>query len=323
MSEQPTLTIAVCTRDRPMDVERCVRSIVTAQWPNGTLAAEVIIVDDGRLPAGDVKALERLVTDRGYTFRYVQQVGAHGLIHARVSAIREAAADVLLFLDDDVEIASDYLVLLVHWYRDHPELVGIGGTDVLMGEVPVLRRWFERVFLQDSGAPGELSASGFSGSVTRWGQQRRPFPSAFLSGCNMSFRRAALSSVVAVSWLQGYGLGEDLYLSFVASARGQLWVDPALRVWHHRSRASRTEDGMLSYFTIVNPYRLLRLRNEGWMNLAALSWTIVGVLLKDAVRPSRWRRFPAYVRGIRDAVRDVIHAPPAGQSQATGHPHSR
>jgi len=239
-------------------------------------------------------------------FTYLRNAAQHGLIHGRMTAIRNAISDVLLFLDDDVEIDPDYLRLLVKWYREHPETVGLGGVDTLTRMLPPVRRLLARLFFQDSGHPGRLSPSGFSGSMARWGSHREPFRTEFLSGCNMSFRREALRAVRHLPWLDGYSLGEDLYLSLVAAGHGPLWVDPGLRVRHHRSSASRMTDSFVSHSTVVNIYHLLQVRKAPRGSYVALAWTAVGLILKDAVRPSRWRLLPGYLMGLRMIVRDLL-----------------
>lgn len=300
-----SLTIALCTLNREADLERCVQSIIAANPPDDSVAIEVLVIDDGCLPEIFLRKLERAVSCDGRAFGYLRNRAQHGLMQSRLTAIRNAVSDVLLFLDDDVEIDPDYLRLLVAWYREHPETAGVGGVDLLTRELPTIRRLFARLFLQDSGLPGRLSPSGFSRSMARWESQRFPFTTEFLSGCNMSFRREVLQGVTFLPWLEGYSLGEDLYLSLVAAERGPLWVNPALRVWHHRSPASRTSDRALSYVAVANPYHLLRLRKAGRWGYLALIWTTIGLILRDAVRPSRWRLVPGYCRGLREIARGL------------------
>jgi glycosyltransferase involved in cell wall biosynthesis len=301
------LTIAVCTRDRPADLERCVRSIVAAESPED-VKLTVLIIDDGDLPRALIRELERMVRALGHAFTHVRQRGPHGLIHGRVTAVERAADDVILFLDDDVEIEPAYLRRLTRCYLDHPEAAGVGGVDTLAGTLPPLKALFARVFLLDSGDSRKLSSSGFSWSMYRWGREQGIFRTEVLSGCNMSFRRFALQTLTAVPWLQGYSLGEDAYLSLVAAGHGPLWVDPTLRVRHHRSVTSRMAGDALAHVTIVSAYQLLRARSAGWWNYAALLWTILGLVLKDAIRPNHWGNLAGDVRGVRDVIDDLSTA---------------
>lgn len=309
------LTIAVCTRDRPTDLERCVRSIVAAESPDaGKLT--VMIVDDGDLSQTLVRELERVVKARGHDFTYVRQGMPHGLIHARVTAVGSAVGDVILFLDDDVEIEPAYLRLLTRCYLDHPDAAGIGGVDALAGTLPPLGALFARVFLLDSGDPRRLSASGFSWSMYRWAWEQRPFRTEGLSGCNMSFRLRALQTLAPVSWLEGYSLGEDTYLSFVAAGHGPLWIDPMLRVRHHRSNMPRMAGDALAYFTIVNAYHLLRVRKASWGSYVALLWTTSGLVLKEMIRPDHWRNIPGQLKGVRYIMRNLSSTGSSGHIRA-------
>jgi GT2 family glycosyltransferase len=299
------LTIAVCTRDRPADLARCLRSVTRARFPRAAGFVHVLVVDDGALAAPDVEALGALVGPWGARFAYARVAGARGLFGARLAARDAAEGEVILFLDDDVEIGTEYLTRLVARYTEWPDAAGIGGVDELTRPYRFVRRVFDRVFLFDSGHAGRLSPSGFTSSIRRWSGERAAFPSEYLSGSNMSFRREALRPVAVVHWLEGYSLGEDVYLSHVARGSGPLWVDPALAVQHHRSPAARVADGALAYVTVMNPYRLLVARQARWWNYLALVWTTLGLLLKDAVRPHRWRVLPAYARSIREVVRQA------------------
>lgn len=299
------LTIAVCTRDRPADLARCLHSVSRAVLPRAAAFVQVLIVDDGDLAGSSVAELRALVEGWSARFGYARVAGAGGLFRARLTARDAALGEVILFLDDDVEIGPEYLTRLVARYAEWPDAAGIGGVDQLTRPHPLLRRVFDRVFLFDSGQAGRLSPSGFSYSIRSWTAARAPFRSEYLSGSNMSFRRAALAPLAPVPWLEGYSLGEDVYLSRVAGAMGPLWVDPALAIQHHRSPAARDTDRTLTYVTVMNPYRLLRARNARWWHYIALVWTTLGLVLKDAVRPSRWRVLPAYARSTREIVREL------------------
>jgi glycosyltransferase involved in cell wall biosynthesis len=277
-----------------------VRALVAARPPNGASYTQVVIADDGATDPDFVSQLRSHAEAVNFRFLHVMNPGTHGLIHTRRLAIRAATGEVILFLDDDVEIAPDYLERLVARYRDSPAVAGIGGIDMLASRRGVFRRAWARVFLEDSGHVGKLSLSGYSGSGVRWGDASAHFQSEFLSGCNMSFRRALLGGVEAVPWLAGYSLGEDVYISLVAGTKGPLFVDPALRVWHHRSPSSREGAAATARSAIVNHYHLLRVRGMTWLNYAALHWTAVGLMVIALVHPGGPARIRAYIDGIRE-----------------------
>lgn len=294
MSEWQGLTIAICTRNRPDDLRRCVASIAgqSADYP-----LQVLIVDDGELSESELDELCHMLGGKVGRFRY-RKKRQPGLLLSRIEAVGLADYDRILFLDDDAELEEGYLGRLRELYARYPEAAAIGGTDgAIRGNF--LWNLFARAILYDSGDPGRLSPSGYGGSMTRWNGRREPFRTEYLLGCNMSFRTSALLGLVPVDWLGGYSLGEDLYLSYWASLSGEMWIDPGLKVRHRQSATSRDKLEQVAYTEIANHYHLLRLRQPGAWRRAALLWTASGLLARAlAVRRLR-PRAAGYGRAIR------------------------
>jgi len=298
----PSLTVAICTRHRPHDLLRCVKSLALTEPPG--VPVEILVIDDGDAPL-DPGALRELVLPHGYAFRHIHNSGPHGLIHGRMLAIREAANDVVLFVDDDIEMDPHYLRRLADAYAKHPEAAGIGGVDTLSPGKQSLARLYRKLFLLESGQPGQYSPSGFNGSMEYWISAKEPFPTEFLSGCNMSFRKSALEHATPAPWLEGYSHGEDMVLSEEARRSGPLFADPSLQVAHHRSPESRVPSVKTAYTTIRNTYFLLELRRSPWWSYPALYWTTFGLMLKDTLKPSHWPLVPSYFKALRDVSADL------------------
>lgn len=312
------MTLAICTRNRPDELERCLAAIARQ---SADVPLEVLIVDDGELSTEQLRRLERLLASGAVTVRGGGSEGLRGgrghagtaftycrktlpgLLHSRITAVEKAAHEVILFLDDDAELAPGYLMRLAAWYERHSRAAGVGGID---RNLRSNWRWdlFTRVILYDSRRPGKLSPSGFGGSMTRWGAMRQPFRTEYLLGCNMSFRKRALAGLRPVEWLQGYSVGEDLYLSDRAMRSGELWIDPGLQVDHRHSPASRDRDAVVAYTEIVNHHHLLKLKRAGIARHAAHLWTSLGLLARAWAR-KRWRhRAASYWKAIRFVLAD-------------------
>ena len=90
----PSMTVAVCTRDRPVQLARCLEALRSV--PSGV---RVLVVDNA--PSTDASA--RLVADSYAGFEYVLEPRP-GLDHARNRAIAETTSDVIAFTDDDVVV---------------------------------------------------------------------------------------------------------------------------------------------------------------------------------------------------------------------------
>lgn len=238
MRQSLSLAIAVCTRNRCPELTRAVHSILrdAATLPAPQRAStELLIVDDGQLPSEAIADFARNAERVGLSFRYFNKSDRPGLLRSRIAALGLTDAGIVLFVDDDIEMTSGYLVRMLAHFQRRPDLAGVGGIDILGRPEP----WTRTVASILTGAAalrlGHFSSAGFNGDCARWPRARRPFHSEYLVGFNMSFRARALAGLAERDWLSGYGLGEDLYVSVHARRYGSLIVDPNLKVAHHLS----------------------------------------------------------------------------------------
>jgi glycosyltransferase involved in cell wall biosynthesis len=296
------LTVAICTKDRLDDLRRCVHAVCEARR---TTETEILVIDDGTTPEPALAALTAEAGGAGFVLRYERKTHDFGLFNSRLVAARLAEGEVVLFLDDDAEIEREYLARLVAHYRD-PMVAGVGGIDVLLPDAGLARRTFDRLFLLSSGSAGKLSPSAFNGSLAYWKEQVEPFPSDFLSGCNMSFRRTALEGLGKRDFLAGYSMGEDVVVSGWAARHGTLVVDPGLRVRHHASPLNRLKRPQHAYQLVRNSHAIARELRPGKAGTLASGWSMVGLLLKAALRPGSRQVVPAVLRGMLDVVRSSI-----------------
>lgn len=86
----PSATVAICTRDRPADLRRCLQGISRLQLDG----QEILVIDNN--PSDD---RSRHMANE-FDVRYVLEPRP-GLNHARNRALREAHGDIVAFIDDD------------------------------------------------------------------------------------------------------------------------------------------------------------------------------------------------------------------------------
>jgi GT2 family glycosyltransferase len=289
------LSIAICTRNRPDDLIRCVSSIAKQTLPE--ISLEILLMDDGELTIAHLLQLSELIQHTSIELRYYKKLQP-GLLNSRMESLTVSSYELLLFLDDDVELDVDYLIRLVQIYQHQADISGIGGRDRLIQPAGLVWRIYGRIFLYSSGASGKLSASGYGGSMPEWGAMEHDFSTDYLLGCNMSFRKSALRGLKAMNWLQSYSLGEDIYLSFVAKQTGKLIVCPQLTVKHNQSAASRDKEDQVAYTEIVNHYFLLKLRNAEFKHYIYQLWTALGLIVRAVLKKNLHTRIKGYGRAI-------------------------
>jgi glycosyltransferase involved in cell wall biosynthesis len=134
----PTLTVAICTRERPELLRRALASLARQDEP----PAEILVVDNA--PASD--STRDLVAGEYPEVRYLREP-VPGLDFARNAALRSASGDVVAFLDDDAVVERGWARAKVAAFRANPRL------GVCTGRVEPLRLETEgqRVFEANGG----------------------------------------------------------------------------------------------------------------------------------------------------------------------------
>ncbi len=138
---EPILTVAICTYQRLGPLKQTLHSLgecdpAGAPW-------ELLVIDN----AGDDQ-VEAIVDEIGRALpapvRYVAEP-ALGTSHARNRAVREAAAPVIVFTDDDVTFDRAWLARIAATVTDHPDCEFWGGRVDPVWDQPA-PSWFDPAF---------------------------------------------------------------------------------------------------------------------------------------------------------------------------------
>ena len=116
--DAPTITVAICTKDRVQQLERALTSVA----PSLGAADELLVVDN----ASRDDAVERLLRQRFPSAKYVREERP-GLGWARNRAIVEARSDVIAFCDDDCVMEPDTLAALRTVLARNPDVDAVTG----------------------------------------------------------------------------------------------------------------------------------------------------------------------------------------------------
>jgi len=181
----PTVTVAVCTRDRPHDLARCLHALEQLDYA-GEL--ELIVVEN----APRDERTERLVRERFPRMRYLRE-DRPGLNWARNRAIRAAHGEILAFTDDDVVVDRLWVQSLARVFAEHPGVMAVTGLVEPLELETEAQLAFERY-------------GGFGrGYVQRWlgvnraggarAASEHTATARFGTGANMAFRRSVFSRI--------------------------------------------------------------------------------------------------------------------------------
>lgn len=116
----PTATVAICTRDRTEDLERCLDGLLSM-----THQAPILVIDNA--PSSEDT---KLLVERYPAVSYVREPKP-GLNNARNTALRHAQGEVIAFIDDDATPDPTWLAMLLRNFQDPTVLAATGLTMAL------------------------------------------------------------------------------------------------------------------------------------------------------------------------------------------------
>jgi GT2 family glycosyltransferase len=230
----PTLTIAICTKDRPDGVERLLRSI--SKWNAasdafaGQGATEILVIDNA---PSDQRTRDLVARSPGVRYLHEPRVG---LNFARNRAVREARTEIVAFLDDDVIPDAGWLEGLYDAWRANRDTAAFTGQVLPMELDTAAQIVFER-------------RGGFRRGFqrVRYGAERLGDPlypggaGNFGAGANMAFSTEALEALGGFDEALDTGAaipgGGDLDMFYRIIRSGQALVyEPRFLVFHQHRR---------------------------------------------------------------------------------------
>ncbi len=292
-----TISVVIATKDRPKELLACLKSVL-AQAPR---PLEVVIMDQSRTAQGEL--LGKLFELNSIRLHYVHDPNLSGAAQARNRAIGFTSGTLLLFLDDDVELAPSYVREILSIF-DADRGRRVGGTGGLIVNLPAtlssaqrLRSW---LFYRGPFSV-ERDALAF-----HFGRGDRPRRALRLHGCNMTLRRQVLNDVQFDEAYTGYSFGEDRDLSVQIAGRFELLWVPHARLIHKQTSTTRIKRerfcelrvlSWLRFYGRCVPKNLYTLLCYVWLNVGFLV-LLLGVWDSATVRGT--------YRGLRRLVQILL-----------------
>jgi glucosyl-dolichyl phosphate glucuronosyltransferase len=225
----PDASIIIPTYRRSEDVLRCLWSILRQDSD----AFEVIVVDNAC--DDDLRKSVEVEPPNGVSIRYVAE--SHlGLHNARHRGAREAASDLLLFVDDDAVCSPGWVRAYRSAFAAHPEVVLAAGPSVALWDRQP-PQWLAKIAEPSCFTPFSLLDRGDQFFAEKCGPG-----SGIFFGCNMAVRRAVLFQLggfnIELIGSRCIGDGETGLHRKLQTHRGLVGWVPEARV-DHRIAADR------------------------------------------------------------------------------------
>ena len=139
-SELPSVTVAVCTKDRPSLLAQCLDSLkINGAWPHEkSKILEILVIDNA--PSDD---RTKFMAESMAGVKYICEPKP-GLNFARNTAVRKANGQLIAFLDDDVTVDRHWLDGLQEAWTDNPDAAVFTGLVLpyeLATEAQIIFEW--------------------------------------------------------------------------------------------------------------------------------------------------------------------------------------
>ena len=275
----PLSTIAICTRDRPDDVRRCLEALSRLENDG----QELLVIDN--CPSTD---LTRRIVETFSDVRYVREA-VPGLNVARNRALLEARHDIVAFTDDDAAPDRGWLRALVRNFND-PLVYCVTGLTLPLELETDAQEWHERY-------------SSFGRGFKRRLFERtciNPMAAGQIgAGVNMAIRKSALTLVGPFDEALDAGTrtrsgGDSEMFSRLLASGYRIVYEPRAVSWH-RHRRTWSELRKMIYGYGVGVYaawtRSFLVEHEWSMIRLAARW-FFETQLPNLLRSSLWRSSP-------------------------------
>jgi len=125
MSEKPKVSFIICTYNRAEYLKDSLHSLIHSAMG---YPVEILVIDNNSTDSTpDVcTSCKALAKTKDVNFQQVRET-EQGLSHARNRGIKEALADVIIFLDDDIRVPESFVNAWLSFFDSFPDAKAAGG----------------------------------------------------------------------------------------------------------------------------------------------------------------------------------------------------
>jgi len=124
MKKETFITIAICTYNRADYLRDTLRDLANQSADKSQF--EILVINNNSTDETESVCEEFLDKHRELKFTFVNET-RQGLSYARNRAVSEADSDVILYIDDDVQLKSDFVTSALNHMKKYPDADCAGG----------------------------------------------------------------------------------------------------------------------------------------------------------------------------------------------------
>jgi GT2 family glycosyltransferase len=238
-------SVIIPTYNRQAELQECLDSI----WRQDLLPREIIIVDDGRLPADFLSALQEEAAEAGVAWVYHNK-DLHGQPRGSSSSrnigIRLAKEKICFILDDDLKLESYFFSPIIAAWKDDPQLLGVGGVIINNRAKGSWEKRYNKIFGLKAELSWDITASGFQSWDDGISDQQTAF---YVHGGVCAYDKGIVEKLGGFTVFGGGREAlEDVDFCWRAKQAGYYFlIEPAARVFHDHSPNGREDDFSAGY----------------------------------------------------------------------------
>lgn len=288
----PQVIVIVLNWNGSADTLCCLESLEKITYP----ACEVLLVDNGS--TDDSVAILRRAFPQIQLIETGQNLGFVGGNNVGLEYARRTGAEYALLLNNDTEVAPDFLDHLVAAAESSPK-VGISGPSIYYFDEP-------DTFWSAGGdidwKRGLTSMVGI-GQVEQGQYGEQPRPVDFVTGCALLIKMSVVAEVGMLDPRFFLYYEETEWCVRVSRAGYGILHVPASKIWHKISPVAREASPMVHYYMTRNRLLFLRLSDASLVTWVNTYLEYARTLLSWRLRP-RWRGKARQRQAMWQAIRD-------------------
>jgi GT2 family glycosyltransferase len=290
--EEPRVAVIIVNWNRPHDTVTCLHSLTASEYTSW----HAIVIDNAS--SDDSVTIIQSAFPQVTLLSTEDNLGFAGGANRGISYALTEQYPYILLLNNDTEIASDALRLLVQTAQGSPA-IGILSPLILYPDGERIwfagayrRRWFPSIT--------------WPGYRQRLAIPSQPFRIDYATGCAMLLRRELLLEIGPLDDTY-FMYWEDMDLCERARRVGwQVFLDPRAIIWHNVS-ASTGEHDPLKWHLLARYVPTFYQRYYRWPRLAMFVY-VGGVLIQEIMR-GNFQVVRPYLKGFREGWREEMARP--------------
>ncbi len=280
------VSVIIPTYNRSNDLAELFESLLKQSYK----PIEIIIVDD--TPNDSVKKLceeyKHKLDEQGINLVYLRNPRERSAAIARNIGIEKARGDILLFLDSDVVLFSNYIEELVRVFKEKPNALCVQGyivnINIRKDKLNFLRDLFNRIFHSYYRYPKDsCKLFEYPSSLSKI------IECEWLSGANFACRREVFNELKFDENLKGYSFMEDVLFSHKLYRKypGRLFITPYAKCIHKASPKDYEDKEMLEKhkhrcrkYVLKELFGFRGIVLYYWQNLGIIILKLIGLFKK-------------------------------------------